>query len=289
MINTLVLMSKLPIHKNLNTSFVNLAALVRHLRSLQFVGSIQIELSSYEAEIEFTEGGTIMAREQDHTAGRISFGEEALQRIMIRAKESGGLIHVYKSSAFTGPGDVFIDEAISAGARRMAAGPLEAAVWLNERSTDLFANPPAAEVPIPKPDVVLEHANTDNWAELLGLISEVLQTVDGSLAKANFNFADAFRNACGFVSVDHPFLDPESDVFSYEDGYISVRKQLANRELISGVMAALGRIMLRLREDPYFGNVFHQTMHRLRVLAHRRKLQCELFGLTREIQKITGI
>ena len=73
MIRCRVLMNKYPIHKNLNTSFVNLAALVRHLKGLQFVGSVQIELSSYEAEIEFGEDGSVKAREQDHIAGRLSF------------------------------------------------------------------------------------------------------------------------------------------------------------------------------------------------------------------------
>ena len=95
--------------------------------------------------------------------------------------------------------------------------------------------------------------------------------------------------ACGFVSFDHPFLDPDSDVFAYEGGYITVRQRLSARDLISGVTSALARIMQRLGEDPYFGNVCHQTMHRVRVLANRRKLQFQTFGLGLELQKITGI
>jgi hypothetical protein len=286
MVHTLVLMSKFPIHKNLNTSFVNLSALVRHLRGLQFAGSVQIELSSYEAEIEFGEEGVIRAREQDHIAGRMSFGEDALQRIMIRSKEPGGLIHVYKSSDISTEDRVFVDEAIAAGARRMAAGPVSAT---NNNMANYSTAAAVAEAPIPKPCVLFNTESAENWSELLALVSELMQTVDESLAKGNINFSEVFRNACGFVSFDYPFLDPDSDVFAYSDGYISVRQRLATRDLVSGITAALSRIMLRLREDPRFGNVYHQTMHRIRVLANRRKLQFEMFGLGLELQKITGI
>src|SRR5688572_12952467 len=117
-------MKKQPIHQNLNTSFVNVGALVRYLRGLQFVGSIRIELSSYEADIVFTDSKSIRAREYDHIAGRISHGEHALKRILIRAKEPNGRIHVYKAvEGYSGrdDGSVFVDKAIMTNAREMAA------------------------------------------------------------------------------------------------------------------------------------------------------------------------
>jgi hypothetical protein len=291
MVHSLFLMNKLPIHKNLNTSFVDLSALVRHLRSLQFAGLVQIELSSYEAEIEFAQDGSLRASEQDHIAGRLSLGDAALQRIMIRSKEPGGVIHVFKrADADTRKDRAFVDEAIAAEARKMASGPVNVpSPTKNERVEKIMAATSVAEAPIPKPTTLLNFETAENWSELLDLISELMQTLDATLARGNINFADAFRNACGFVSFDHPFLDPDSDVFSYSDGYISVRQRLATRDLIAGIAAALARIMQRLREDPYFGNVYHQTMHRIRVLANQRKLQFDTFGLGHELQKITGI
>lgn len=291
MVDTLVLMNKLPIHRNLNTSFVSMSGLVRHLRNLGFIGSIQLELSSYEAEIEFAADGSIRAREQDHIADRLSFGDDALQRIIIRSKEAGGLIHVYKGLGSEKKSEgVFVDQAIADGARRMAAGLIGGTSPRKfepmRTSTTAAA---VAEAPIPKPDERLDVPTTENWTELLALISELMQTIDASLAKGNVNFAKLFRNACGFVSFDHPFLDPDSDVFAYADGYITVRQRLSAHDLISGITSALGRIMQRLGEDPYFGNVCHQTMHRIRVLANRRKLQFQTFGLGLELQKITGI
>lgn len=292
MIHSLVLMNKYPIHKNLSTSFVNLSALVRHLRSLQFVGRIQLELSSYEAEIELMEGNVIKAREQDHIAGRLSFGEDALQRIMIRAKEPGGLIHVYKEEDPTNDEGVYVDRSIAADALKMVAGPADKpAADVNKQIEDLFAGGSiiGSDAPIPRPNNVFEEETPQHWTELLALISELIKTIDESLTKGNFDFSEAFRNACGFVSFEFPFLDPETDVFSYQDGFISVRKRLSSNEMISGITAALTRIMIRLREDPYFGNAYHLTMHRLRVLANRRKMQFDTFGLSRELQKIIGI
>lgn len=288
MSHSLVLMNKYPIHKNLNTSFVNLSSLVRHLRSLQFAGSIQVELSSYEAEIEFAEDGSLKAREQDHIAGRMSFGEDALQRIIIRSKEPGGVVNVYKNSPDLASETVFVDEIIAADARRMAAGPIETA-QVRDRMEDLFMRTSIANSPIPKPSVGFDADNVENWSELVALMSELIKTIDESFAKGSVNFPDLFRNACGFVSFDYAFLDPDTDIFSYADGYITLRQKLVSRDLINGVMAALARIMDRLREDSYFGNVRHLTMHRLRVLANRRKIQFDAFGLGFELQKITGI
>lgn len=266
---------KKPIHTNLSTSFVNLSALVRHLRELQFVGNVELELSSYEADIEFFGDGTLKAREQDLIADRLSFGDDALQRIMIRSKESGGVIHVFKSAVEAG--GVQIDREILVDAVKIAA-PQAAAVPT-----------PSFDSPIPKPAEDFDANEVKNWTELVSLISELMQTVDGSMAKGNVNFSELFRNASGFVSFDHPFLDPDTDIFSFEEGFVCLRQKLPARDLVAGVTAALARIMSRLREDPYFGSVYHLTMHRLRVLGNRRKLQFEMFGIAPEMQKIIGI
>ena len=185
MIRCRLLMNKYPIHQNLNTSFVNLSALVRHLRGLQFVGSVRVELSSYEAEIEFNEDGTVKAREQDHIAGRLSFGDDALTRVMIRSMEPGGTINVYKDIAAADT-PVYVDEAITNGVRKMMADEN------NRQPAPAFPARPAeapsaanCEAPIPMPQAALELPSLDNWTELLGLISELMQTVDEAMAKGD--------------------------------------------------------------------------------------------------------
>lgn len=92
-------MKNRPLHENLDTSFVNLSALLRYLRRRQFVGSIRVELSGYEADIVLNSENQLNVREYDRIAGRIAEGEEALQRLLIRAREPGGIIHVYQQVA----------------------------------------------------------------------------------------------------------------------------------------------------------------------------------------------
>ncbi len=285
-------MMKYPIHENLNTSFVNLAALVRYLRGMQFVGTIHIELSSYEADIEFTPSNTMRACENDHIAGRIAHGEHALQRILIRAKEPGGLIHVLQDT----PSElhkkrIYVDKSIVAGANRMVTNSGDTRVRNFGGGKKVLENLP---VPVNGKSSSAQNGKAklddpENWTEVLSLISELLKTVDESLSKSNISFPEAFRNACGFVSHDHPFLDPDSDVFSYLDGFISIRQRLAPEVLSAGIIVALGRIMARLREDAYFGNVYHLTLHRIRVLANRRKLQFDKYSITNQLQKVIGI
>src|SRR5687768_6708792 len=92
-------MKSYPIHENLDTSFVNLSALIKYLRRKQFAGSIRLELGDYAAEIRFDETADLTVRENDRATGRVSEGEEALQRILIRARQPGGIINVYRHLA----------------------------------------------------------------------------------------------------------------------------------------------------------------------------------------------
>ncbi len=89
-------MSSRPIHQNLDTSFVNLSALVKYLRRRQFVGTVSIQLNGYRAEILIKEDSQLRVRENDQISGRISDGEEAFQRLLIRAREPGGTINVFQ-------------------------------------------------------------------------------------------------------------------------------------------------------------------------------------------------
>ena len=103
-----------PIHENLDTSFVNLSALVRYLRRRQFVGKVRVELSGYEADIFLGEANHLRALEHDRIAGRIAEGEEALQRILIRSREPGGIVGVFQEVSET--------EEIAAKAGRKTTG-----------------------------------------------------------------------------------------------------------------------------------------------------------------------
>lgn len=89
-------MKNRPIHQNLDTSFVNLSALIKYLRRRQFIGNVKVQLNGYMAEIFILKDNQMKVSEQDQISGRVSTGEEAFQRILIRAREAGGTINVYQ-------------------------------------------------------------------------------------------------------------------------------------------------------------------------------------------------
>ena len=84
------------IHQNLDTSYVNLSALIKYLRRRQFAGLVKVQLNGYKADIQLTKDNNLKVSEHDQISGRISDGEEALQRILIRSREPGGTINVYQ-------------------------------------------------------------------------------------------------------------------------------------------------------------------------------------------------
>ena len=211
-------------------------------------------------------------------------GEKALQRIIIRAKEPGGRISVYRE---TGPNQepaVFVDRTIMAEANRMVTNTGDTPV----RSFRGRIGATAFKQPKTRTTKAFEE-ETENWTEVLSLVSELLRTVDESFSRSNIDFPEVFKNACGFISGDHPFLDPDTDVFSYVDGFISVRQRLSSVDFAAGIVAAIARIMNRLREDIYFGKIHHLALHRIRVLAQKRKSQFDRYRITNQLEHQLGI
>lgn len=285
------LMKKNPIHQNLNTSFVNLAAMVGFLRDLQFVGRIRVELSSYEAEITFCENGLLEAREHDHKEERISVGDDALRRILIRSTEPFGHIEVYQEDMTDEFEKIFIDKAISEDARQMIANNGQA---------------PARDPRVPRTfrtlsPITFETANTpasgkaediaqlQDWRELLAVTEELLRTIDEALAKGGIDFQAAFQNACGHIAEDFSFMEPEDELVDYQNGRLTVHGNFGIGRFTAAIGEAIGRILTRLSEEARFGNSFHLTKHRIRVLMQRRNAEVERFGLGSQLEKAMRI
>ncbi|HLA94263.1 MAG TPA: hypothetical protein VK612_00985, partial [Pyrinomonadaceae bacterium] len=213
------IMKGFPIHQNLSTSFVNLSALVSHLRGLQFTGSVRVELSSYEAEIIFTSLNRVQAREYDRLAGRIAQGEHAFKRILVRAREPFGRIHVLRSDPRESAAYVkkaFVDERIASDARRTISGRGDTRVkgrFVGLKKINL------------KP--------IDDAAAVI-LATELLLTVSDAFEKIDLNFEEVFQNACAFVCETHTFLDPQNAMFVFDNGEIRLSERVTTSELFDG-------------------------------------------------------
>jgi hypothetical protein len=263
-------MKKQPIHQNLNTSFVNVGALVSYLRGLQFVGSIRIELSSYEADIIFTSTNKITAREYDHIAGRISHGEHALQRILIRAKEPHGRINVYKAvGGYAGhdDGSVFVDKAIIAQARELAAS--HGGTVVNEKGFE----------------IVMNSRDSQN-ALLLAALSEILRMFDDALALGNLSFTSAFNLACAAIATDHPFMESDGHTLTYRDGEIRLSTTAETEDVMAAVFDALRPIFRRLRSENKYGELVRMLSEKLAENAAERRSEYFRLGLLKHIEEL---
>ncbi|CAN5537822.1 hypothetical protein BH18ACI3_BH18ACI3_19540 [soil metagenome] len=256
-------MKEQPIHENLNTSFVNVGALVRYLQGLQFVGNIRIELSSYEADIVFTSSKTIIAREYDHIAGRISHGEHALQRILIRAREPHGRINVYNS--VHGNRSVFVHRSIVQNARQMAASK----GGTRSKDGEYKFVPDRSES-----------------AQVLAALSEFLRTIDESLAKRKLSFAAAFRNACKTIASDYPFMAESEKALVYESGKIRLASKAETASVTSAIFAALRPIFLRLRSDERYAELCHILTDKLLHATAERRAEYVRLGLMAHIETL---
>lgn len=235
-------MNPFPIHQNLSTSFVNVTALVRHLSDLQFTGIVRIDLSSYEAEIIFTPSGKVQAREYDRLRGRIAQGKHALKRILVRAREPLGRIHVLRTDIRETVDYLkkpFVDDRIVSQAQAGASD--------GDRAPRTSSAAPASQT----------------HETLRALANELLCVFDNAFSRTGLNFENAFENACLFVCDEYGFLDPECGEVSYADGVLAIRSFPEKTELFHGLITALKHILDRVKTSPSFANLHIYMRHRL--------------------------
>jgi len=86
------------LYDNLDTTFVNLWALLRSLSQRGFIGRVRVELKDYTADVFMTGSSTPLVHEIDHSAGTDTLEEGALHRLVLRAREAPGTISVFEGA-----------------------------------------------------------------------------------------------------------------------------------------------------------------------------------------------
>ena len=300
-------MKNQPIHENLDTSFVNVSALVRYLRRRGFVGGVRVELSGYEADIYLSEGNALRVREYDRIAGRVAEGEEALQRILIRSREPGGIVNVYQTVAE--------DEKVEGNTEKVAnpfqnikpsavltvAAPNGKAqtVVPKEEVKKIVAEQPKPKIALP--NLPFEFTNkveakakqttlsADDWELLLNLTSELLANIDKTLATANLDFSAAFLKARTEISDDYPFMNPSANIFAYNNGKISMRESQNAKLFTASILEALRRMLEKLGANPKFTDVHRAAIQKILMLVHHRRTFYDKFSMTKSLEKMLGI
>jgi hypothetical protein len=248
-----------PVYEHLDTTFVNLAALLRYLQQRGFVGRIHVVLAEYEAEVLLDEGGGApRVREVDYATGRRAEGDDALPRLLVRAREPGGLINVYE------------------GAGNEATGA--AAVSLIDEADE-------AEGAEKAHDLAPEEME---WRDLLRVSGEVIAAVERAALSAQADFNAIFRAARLELADDFSFLDPATRRFEYAHAAVRLQGRPGVKAYVAGLGECLRRVVLKMTKGAQEKRLRERVALELAVLARRRQTQLSRFKLTQQFDRIAG-
>ena len=313
-----------PVHQNLDTSFVNLSALIKYLRRRRFAGLVRVKLNNYEAEIHITDENQMNVREQDHLSGRVAVGEEALQRILIRSREPGGIVNVFQKvsgnitpeKAEIKPAEISETKPIPKVKTAPIKHILPEKITQPANSADLNTPPKkpvrvsqsenvkvetdTLETKVNLPDFPFRLSNnveakarqtkisSEQFQTLIQLFSEILGTVDKSLSAAKLNFPAAFSKACDEIRNDYPFLKSAENNFQYDKGKIKIHGNIQPNQFTSSQLEALRRVLEKLGANPKFAEIYRTTVQNLLALMRQRKPLYDRFSITPKLEKIIG-
>lgn len=246
------------LYENLDTSFVNLGALLRYLQQRDFTGRIEVEMGDYRAEVLLRRGEPPVCREQDTTTGRRAEGEAALQRLLVRALDAGGEISVYS------------EEGAGIGSEKSASAGLH---------TDAGTEGVAAE----------ESSGEEfDWQGLLRTSADLIAAVERAARSTGASFDVMFRLSRLELADDYSFLDPNDGSFQYQRNEIELLSSPNPRVFVSGLCEAMRRVVEKLATGPRAASIRERVALELAVLARRRGRQLEYFGFLPQLDRIAG-
>ena len=253
------------VHQNLDTSYVNLAALVRHLQQRDFVGRVHVELDEYDADIFLAARERPRVRERDHVTGRVAEGESALQRVLVRASQPGGLVSVFAGE--TAPTDA-----------EDWAGPFPPA-----RASERDAAVSGAG------DGARTREETDR-RNVLQLGGELIGSVERAVSSASgVEFAADFRDARAELSARFPFLASLAACVEEVEGEARLARGVAVEDFVAGVCEALRLVVERAAAREGGGGVRREVARELAALEERRPRALARFRFTQQLERIAGL
>lgn len=247
------------VYENLDTSFVNLGALLRYLQQRDFTGRVRLDMGDYKAEVRLRAGERPHCRERDMTTGREAEGEAALQRLLVRSMDAGGLISVHREE---GEADEFEESLATSTQAQVETGAGDVATELSGQEFD--------------------------WQGLLRTSADLIAAIERAAHSAGANFDAMFRTARLELADDYSFLDPNSSGFQYANNEIELLSSPSPRAFVSGLGEALRRVVEKLAAGSRAESIRERVALELAVLARRRARQLEYFGFMPQLNRIAG-
>lgn len=247
------------VHENMDTSYVNFPALLRYLQQRDFVGRVHVELIEYEADVYLNAHDTPRVREINHATRQQADGEEAMQRLLARAGEAGGLVNVYEGE----------DESLE-GAK----------MFVNSVNVDVEDRPESDE------GISIEDRE---WHELLGLSGELIAAVERAALSVDADFMTLFRGAKLELSDDYPFLDPLTECFEYgTGGVVRIHARPSPDFYVASICECLRRVVSAMAKGERGGRLRERVALELAIQARRRQTQLARFRFLQQLDRIAG-
>jgi len=287
------------IHENLDTTFVNLWALLRSLSQRGFIGRVRVELKDYSADVFMTGSSTPLVHEIDRAAGTDTMEEGALHRLVLRAREAPGTISVFEGvdeavavqSTASGP-DPSVNHAPDANAQtetEMETPP--AAVDAGQSSNLPGAESAGSELPIFRSTSVAPpvfEPTEIEWSAVVRASGELIAGVERGLTSVDAGFDSLFRAVRIEMADDYPFLDPMSDGFQYWNSVVTLTSDPSVTSYVSGLSEALRRVVDRVATGERARRVRERVALELFSVARKRQEILAQSGFRDQLDRIAG-
>ena len=254
-----------PVHRDLDTAYVNVGALLRYLRQRDFAGRVHVELDEYDADIFLRGRDEPRVVERNHSTGREETGDAALHRLLVRAREPGGLVSVYEEES---------DEATTVLDEMMKRAGIP-----NVAATQGAAKSPASAV----------SEEESEQHDLLLVCGELIAAVERAAEVAGGDFPTAFHHARISLADDYPFLDPVQRRFEYAEGVAHLRGKASTGLFVSGISEALRRVVERVASEGEKIGVRRDVAREFSTLMRRRQTALTRFKFTPHLERIAGM
>ena len=261
------------LHQNLDTAYVNLASLLRHLQQRDFAGRVHVELDEYDADIFLAARERPRVRERDHVTGRVAEGDAALQRVLVRASEPGGLVSVFAGETDASRADDWGDNfSAPAPAATGGAGVGDGGGGVDEVGA----------------------AQTQDEIDrrvVLQLGGEVIAAVERAVETSGAEFAPHFQAARAEASEKFPFLASLSACVEYAEGEARLARAVSVAEFVEGTCEALRAVVERVAASGGGAarGVRREAARELAALEEARPRSLARFNFSAQLERIAGL
>ncbi len=264
------------LYQDLDTSFVNLWALLRYLSQQSIVGRVHVDLTDYSADVFLDGSETPLVHEIDRAAGTDVVEEAALHRLVLRVRESPGKISVYEGAK----------EAVAPQRRSSASSAQVPAAAPPEsmRSSDAKD----ADDVLTETTLVQESTPTAGTGDPIKLSGELIAAVEHAATAQAANFAELFQQTRVALGDDYTFLDPMSGVLDYKTSSVSIKGGSLPQGFVAGISEALRHVVDQLATGDRARRTRERVALELARVARKNRDGIDASGFKEQLDRIAG-